>query len=203
MKTKQVNQDQLDTIINAIRQHEVVAFPTDTVYGIACSPQYLDAIEKMKWVKGRDAEKPFPLMVCSKQQIEEIAWVTPWASAVIEKFMPGALTIILKKKDCIPDEVTNGKDTIAIRMPDDEVVLSLLTQVGPLLVTSANLSGQPAGHTSEEVLAQLEGRISTILVGKSGREAASTIVDCTQEELRILREGPITMAMLKDSRTSS
>lgn len=198
MKTKQVNQDQLDTIIDAIKQHEVVAFPTDTVYGIACSPLYLDAIEKMKWVKGRDAEKPFPLMVSSKQQIEEIAWVTPSASAVIEKFMPGALTIILKKKDCIPDEVTNGKDTIAIRMPDDEVVLNLLTQAGPLLVTSANLSGQPAGHTCEEVLNQLEGRISVILVGESGSEAASTIVDCTQEELRILREGPITMAMLKE-----
>ncbi len=198
MNTKIIDANQLDLLIEALKCKEVVAFPTDTVFGIACIPSSKEAIAKMKWVKGRDEKKPFPMMVSSKQQIEEIAEIPPIALPIIEHFMPGALTIILKKKPIIDDEVTNGQPTIAIRMPDDETVLKILRQTGPLLVTSANLSGQPAGHTDQEVLEQLAGRISCILPGESGRQTASTIVDCTQEKLVILREGPITLKMLQE-----
>lgn len=197
METKKIGLDEIQILIDDIQQHEVVAFPTDTVFGIACSPMFSDAVEKMKWVKGRDADKPFPMMVSSKEQIEQIAFIPQSALSIIKNFMPGALTIVLMKKDCIADSVTNGKKTIAIRMPDDETVLNILRQTGPLLVTSANLSGQAAGHTTDEVLAQLEGRISCILQGTSKTSVASTIVDCTEEEIKILREGPISLEMLK------
>lgn len=197
METKKIGLDEIKVLIREIENHEVVAFPTDTVFGIACSPMFEDAVEKMKWVKGRDADKPFPMMVSSKEQIDQIAIIPHYAQSIIENFMPGALTIVLSKKDCIADSVTNGKKTIAIRMPDDDTVLNILRQTGPLLVTSANLSGQTAGHTTEEVLSQLEGRISCILKGISKTNVASTIVDCTEEEIKILREGPITLEMLK------
>ena len=197
METKKLHEKELFQLIQSIFNREVVAFPTDTVYGIACSPKYEDAIEKMKWVKGRDGEKPFPMMVSSKEQIAEIAEITPVSIPVIDHFLPGAITIVLKKKSTISDHVTCGKQTIAIRMPDDELVLSILQATGPLLVTSANLSGMPTGHTSEEVLQQLDGRISHILIGESGQASASTIVDCSNNELKILREGPITLEELK------
>lgn len=196
--TKRINEEELDCLIQAVENNEVVAFPTDTVFGIACRADQEEAIAKMKWVKGRDEKKPFPLMVSDLKQISEIAEITPVANSVIHHFMPGALTIVLKKKTCIPDSVTNGQPTIAIRMPDDETVLSILRKTGPLLVTSANLSGQPAGHTTEEVLLQLDGRISCILEGISGQQTASTIVDCTENTLKILREGPVTLEMLME-----
>ncbi len=198
MNTKVIKNEEIQYLINSIENHEVVAFPTDTVFGIACSPKYEDAVEKMKWVKGRDGEKPFPIMVSNKDQIDDIAYVTKSAKKIIENFMPGAITIIVNKKDVITDYVTNGKQTIAIRMPDDATVLKILETTGPLLVTSANLSGLKAGHTTNEVLAQLDGRISCILEGISKIEIASTIVDCTGDELIIVREGPITIKDLNE-----
>lgn len=194
--TKILNKDQINELVEALKGKEVVAFPTDTVYGIACICDE-EAIAKMKWVKGRDEKKPFPMMVYDLNQISKIAEVNETAASVIENFMPGALTIVLKKKAVVPDAVTNGQATIAIRIPDDEIVLRILKETGPLLVTSANLSNHPSAHTTQEVLDQLEGRIACVLQGESKGSAASTIVDCSTHELKILREGPITLSMLQ------
>lgn len=193
--TKILNKNQINELIDALRSKEVVAFPTDTVYGIACICDD-EAIAKMKWVKGRDEKKPFPMMVYDINQINQIAEITDVAVSIIQNFMPGALTIILKKKKLIPDTVTNGQSTIAIRIPDDETVLTILKETGPLLVTSANLSNQPSAHNTKEVLEQLDGRISCVLDGKSKGNLASTIVDCSNNEIKILREGIITLDML-------
>lgn len=193
--TKILNKNQINELIDALRSKEVVAFPTDTVYGIACICDD-EAIAKMKWVKGRDEKKPFPMMVYDINQINQIAEITDAAVSIIQNFMPGALTIILKKKKLIPDTVTNGQSTIAIRIPDDETVLTILKETGPLLVTSANLSNQPSAHNTKEVLEQLDGRISCVLDGESKGSLASTIVDCSNNEIKILREGIITLDML-------
>lgn len=193
--TKILNKNQINELIDALRSKEVVAFPTDTVYGIACICDD-EAIAKMKWVKGRDEKKPFPMMVYDINQIDQIAEITDGAVSIIQNFMPGALTIILKKKKLIPDAVTNGQSTIAIRIPDDETVLTILKETGPLLVTSANLSNQPSAHNTKEVLEQLDGRISCVLDGESKGNLASTIVDCSNNEIKILREGIITLDML-------
>ncbi len=201
MKTIKINQTQLDLLIENLKSEEVVSFPTDTVYGLGCIATE-SAIKKMKWVKGRDEKKPFPMMVYDIKQIDEIAYITDVARKVIDHFMPGALTIVLKKKPVISEEITNGESTIAIRIPDDEILISILKKTKKLMVTSANLSGCPAGHTSEEVLEQLDGRISTILLGRSQNELASTIVDCTGSDVKILREGPITKEMLEDKTKS-
>ena len=151
------------------------------------------ALENLKLAKGRPETKPIPTMVASLEQIRKIALVDDRALKVIKSFMPGAITIILPKKDEVSDYITNGKKTIAIRMPNDEFILELIDKCGkPLLVSSANLSGGDNSFTTNDVLAQLDGRIDGIVEGTAGGKLASTIVDLTGDNIIILREGPIS-----------
>lgn len=137
-------------------------------------------------------KKPFPLMVCDISQMQMVAFLKDREKKLVEKFAPGALTLVLKKKEVIKDEFTSGLDSIAIRIPDDEFLLRLLKEVGPMFVTSANISGEPATNSHEEVLKQLNGKIDLVVEGKAKSGISSTIVDCTKEELVLLREGDIT-----------
>ena len=157
-----------------------------------------EALAALKYSKGRPENKPIPTMVGSLAQMEEIAVLNEEAKKLAAAFMPGAFTMILKKKDSVADFVTNGMETIGIRMPQDDFVLELLRQVGsPMLVTSANLSGEATGLVDVQVLSQLDGRIDGIVLGEAGGKVASTIVDMTSGKLKILREGPISKAMLE------
>ena len=106
--------------------------------------------------------------------------------------------MVLKRKDTVSREYVNGFDTIAIRIPDDRFVLKLLKKAGPMFVTSANISGMPAACNEKEVLRQLDGRIEAVVRGKAGTGVASTIIDCTGEELRCLREGTISYKEIED-----
>ncbi|MGI6510438.1 MAG: L-threonylcarbamoyladenylate synthase [Erysipelotrichaceae bacterium] len=179
-------------IVDSLKKGEVVAFATDTVFGIGVCYDNLEALNKMKVAKGRDEKKPFPLMVCDISQMQMVAFLKDREKKLVEKFAPGALTLVLKKKEVIKDEFTSGLDSIAIRIPDDEFLLRLLKEVGPMFVTSANISGEPATNSHEEVLKQLNGKIDLVVEGKAKSGISSTIVDCTKEELVLLREGDIT-----------
>ena len=192
--TKTFTQKDLFSIAEAIRQGQVVAFPTDTVYGVGVRYDDEKAISKMKWCKGRPEEKPFPMMVCDSTQMSSVANMDEEVLRLVKHMTPGPLTLVLKKKESVADSVTNGKDTIAIRIPDYRFVLELLQQVGvPMLVTSANLSGCPSCTAYEEVMKQLDGRIDAIVQGTCGSGVASTIVDVTEKPYRILREGTISL----------
>lgn len=194
METVHLEKTQLDEAIRILNQGGVLAFPTDTVYGIAVRYDNMDAVKRMKWVKGRDERKPFPFMASSLSLIEEVAVLNDRDYRLIEKWLPGALTFIFKKSEKVSLELTDGMSTIAVRMPDDEYVLKLISAISvPLLVTSANLSGQKAATSDKEVLAQLEGRITGVVRGKSGDQRASTIIDASGEELKVVREGKITL----------
>ncbi|MDD6468130.1 MAG: L-threonylcarbamoyladenylate synthase [Erysipelotrichaceae bacterium] len=198
METRLLNKEQLDEVIHLLEQGEVVAFPTDTVYGVAVCYDNELAIRKMKQAKGRDEGKPFPMMVSSLEQIHSVADVLPCYESMIHHLMPGALTIVVKKKKIIPDFVTNGKDTIAIRMPKDDYILALIEKIKkPLLVTSANLSNHPSGTNTQEVLEQLDGRIAAIVMGESKGTTPSTIIDITTDQYRMLREGEITSLQME------
>lgn len=197
MKTNQYLNSQIDIVTQAIIDGKVIAFPTDTVYGLGVRYDNEDALKRLKQAKIRPESKPIPMMVSDLSQIEEVAYVNATAKLLIQNFMPGAFTIVLKKKDEIADYVTNGLATIAIRMPDDKFVLEIMNRLGKaMLVSSANISAEHSCRNGEEVLEQLDGRIDGIVMGESKSEIASTIVDATSEEVKILREGPITKEMI-------
>lgn len=193
MKTKRLSYSDTDKVIELLNKDKVVAFPTDTVFGVGIRYDRDKAIKNLKRAKDRPESKPFPLMVGNKEQIRQVAYVSEKAKKLIDAFMPGAITLVFVKKENVSDEITNGFNTIAIRMPDDKWICSLISEIGvPLLVTSANISGGETTHNSDEVLEQLDERISGIVLGESGGLLSSTIVDVTSDEFRILREGPIS-----------
>lgn len=189
--TKVLKKDKKEEVCQAISNGEVVAFPTETVFGVGVKFGDKEALDKLMEAKDRDYSKAVTLMVPSKEDIEKYAYVTDQARKIIDRYMPGMMTLIFKRKEEVDSYMTNGKETIGIRIPNDEYVLSLLESVGPMLVTSANLSGRPNTTTTLEVLRQLDGRISIVVDGKTTDNVASTVVDVSQEDIKILREGKI------------
>lgn len=192
MKTKIVNKNDKKEAITCLKNGGVVAFPTDTVYGLGVVFDDLDALNRLKISKGRPDNKPIPMMISSITQLEKVAHVNSKIERLVREFMPGGFTIILNKKDTVSDYVTNGFPTIALRMPDDEFILEMIDEIQkPLLVTSANLSGQPTGIDFENVKNDFDGRIDMIVQGMCKGSVSSTIVDVTGKDLKIIRSGPI------------
>ena len=191
--TKLVSSKDFDEIVETLLSGGIVAFPTDTVYGIGVLYSDVEAVKRMKNAKIRPETKPFPLMVANNKQLNSVAYIGEREKKIVKELTPGALTLILNKKKKISDELTNGLNTIAIRIPDDKFVLKLLRKVGPMFVTSANLSGEPACNTNEEVMQQLNNRIEMVVKGEAYSHVASTIIDCTKSELVVLRQGDVTL----------
>ncbi len=196
--TRKLFKKEFDETVDLLKSGDIVAFPTDTVFGIGVIYNDGEAVEKMKEAKGRDASKPFPLMVASEKQLEEVAFIGERERRIIRKYTPGALTLVLRRKDTVNREYVNGFDTIAIRIPDDSYVLKLLRKTGPMFVTSANMSGQKAANNEDEVLEQLDGRIAAVVKGKAKSGVASTIIDCTGEKLKCLREGTLSFREIEE-----
>ena len=199
MKTIRFTKMDTEKIIRMLKNGGIVAFPTDTVFGLACLKEK-KAIGKVYEAKGRSFDKPLPMMCDSLAMIEGNAYVNEKARKIIERFVPGPLTLIFRKKDRVEDYVTMGKETIGIRVPDDAFILDLIGKLGePILVTSANLSGEASLLKWEDVLASLDGRIDGIVCEDARGEAASTIVDVSEEEIRVLREGPISFEEIQET----
>lgn len=197
MNTIRYKKEDIKDVVSLLKKGKVVAFPTDTVYGLGVIYENEQALEALKRSKGRPDHKPIPTMVSSIAQMEEIAYMEEDAKKLAEAFMPGAFTMILKKKESLPDYITNGFPTVGIRMPEDDFVLELIETCGkPLLVTSANLSGHETGVQDQQVLEQLDGRIDAIVLGEAMGKVASTIVDMSDGSVHIVREGPITKEMI-------
>lgn len=192
MQTIRLEKEEIQLAAQLLMGGSVVAFPTDTVYGLGIIYDDRMALQALKKAKGRPETKPFPLMISRMDQLRDVAHVTMAAKKLADAFMPGALTLVLKKKKQVSDEITNGKDTIAVRMSDDVFVQSLINYCGrPLLVTSANRSGEASALTAAQVLSQLDGAIDAIVMGKAAGTQASTIVDVSTDKIRILRHGEI------------
>lgn len=198
LNTKVVSKQEMNEIIETLKSNQVVAFPTETVFGLGAMFNSLEALDQLVKSKHRDASKAITLMVSDVLEIENYAYVTSRDWKIIHSFMPGKITLILNKKENVSKQMTSNKETIGIRIPDDEFVLSLLKKTGPLLVTSANMSGSINTTSVEEVLNQLEGKIPLIVEGKSGSHKASTVVDLSKDKIKILREGDISLAMIEE-----
>jgi len=195
-------QKQVEQAISILREGGIVAFPTDTVYGLGAAANLPQAVERVYEVKKRPKNMPLPLLLADKSQIGEVAEpVPPIAWLLAAKFLPGALTMVLFKSKAVPDIVSGGGKTVAIRIPAHPIPLALIKGVGTAIVgTSANLSGKPSALTAEEVYTQLDGRVDLIIDGgrcPGGKE--STIVDLTGETPAVLREGAISKEELKSA----
>jgi len=173
----------------ALARGDLVAFPTDTVYGLAAGHDHL---RKLYVAKDRPKDKRIAVLLSDASNLEASAKVTPAARALAARFWPGPLTLVL---------VAPRRGTLAFRVPDHPVARRLIAASGGgLPVTSANRSGQPDARTAEEVLAQLDGRIALVLDGgKTTGGVPSTIVDCTTAEPKVVREGAISAAQIQQT----
>lgn len=184
MKTRLLRADErgaVEEAAAALQRGEVVAFPTDTVYGLAAGHGNIEALFV---AKGRPKEKRIPILLSDASNLETSAVVTPAARVLAEKFWPGPLTIVL---------AAPRRGSLAFRVPANDLARRLIAASGGgLPVTSANISGQPDATTAEEVMEQLDGRISLVLDGgRTPGGVPSTIVDCMGDHVTVLREGAI------------
>ncbi len=177
-----------------LRRGGLVAFPTDTVYGLGASAEISAAVELVYAAKSRPREMALPLLVASVAEIERLsAGLSAAARCLIDSFLPGALTIVVPASAAVPAHVTAGKGTVALRIPDHPVPLALIRGLGtPIIGTSANLSGQPSPLTAEEVRAQIGERVDLIIDAGRCPGVESTIVDVTGAAPVLLRRGAIS-----------
>ncbi|MBE6036129.1 MAG: threonylcarbamoyl-AMP synthase [Clostridiales bacterium] len=179
----------------------LVAFPTETVYGLGANALDPDAAAKIYEAKGRPSDNPLIVHIADVNSLFDLAEpVSEDALLLAEAFWPGPMTMILPKKDCIPDVTTGGLPTVAIRMPDSAAALELIRRAGcPVAAPSANLSGKPSPTHGEHVIHDMIGRIPMILWGRDCRVGIeSTIIDLTQDTPAVLRPGFLTTAELAE-----
>lgn len=194
METKILNQKDLQVAVDILKNGGLIAFATDTVFGLAALANHQEAINKLIAIKQRPDNKPFPMMVSSLDHIETVAKMTSRDRKIITRWMPGALTLILNKKETYLDDQQKQFSTIGVRMPNDAWILELIHSVGPLLVPSANISDEVPANSFEEVYKTFNGKIDAIVVGKAKPDGIpSTVLDASKEELKIIREGGITL----------
>jgi tRNA threonylcarbamoyl adenosine modification protein (Sua5/YciO/YrdC/YwlC family) len=197
MKTSVLHVDQDDWLKHALATLEgggLVAFPTDTVYGLGAKATIEDSVRQLFEVKERDQSKPIPLLLNSAEALSEIALdFSQMAERFAHYFWPGPLTMVVRRRTEFA-YLGGEQETVGARVPDHRIALTLLAGIGPLAVTSANLSGEPNTRTAQETYGQLSGRIDLIIDGgETPGGMPSTVVDCTGDHPVILREGPITM----------
>ena len=193
--------EQIEKAVAVLKEGGIVAYPTDTVYGLGASVTSLPAIEQVFSVKARPRSMPLPLLLADVSQIQEFATeVPPAARALIRAFLPGALTLVLPAAATVPNIVTAGQSTVALRIPAHPVTLALIKGLGTAITgTSANSSGQPSPLTAQEVEEQLGQGIDYIIDGgrcPGGKE--STIVDVSTGKPVILRAGAIPPEKIRE-----
>lgn len=195
---KRYKQNEINELASILKNDGVISVPTDTVYGMCARISSKKAHDKLRSVKNRPENKSFPIMCADEEQIRSIAVVNEIAEKLIKTFMPGPITLVLLKKENIPDFVSNGKNTIAVRMATSKAIEALIKKVGsPIYMTSANRSGEPTCTNLDEIekaCPMLDGIMEGTVVFGEG----STIVDCTTDEIRILRTGPISEKQIKE-----
>ena len=189
---KRYEQNEIKEMAEILRNDGVLSVPTDTVYGLCARMDSENAEENLREVKNRPATKAFPIMCADLDQIRTIAEVDETAEKIIRAFMPGPLTVILRKKENIPAYVNGGQDTLAIRMATSDALRKLIEELGcPVFMTSANQSGEKTAETLDEI-EQACPKLAGMMKGETKFGKASTILNCAGD-LRVLREGPIQM----------
>jgi L-threonylcarbamoyladenylate synthase len=194
-------QEQVERGVSVLKKGGVVAFPTDTVYGLGASIAIDSAVEKVYRIKERPRNMALPLLLADISQLNKIAIAIPtYARLLADKFWPGPLTLVLPKADSVSDIVSGGGKTIAVRIPAHPIPTALARGVGtPIVGTSANLSGQPSALTAEEAREQLGTKVNFIIEGECPGGRESTVVDLSGESPVILRPGVISIEELRQT----
>lgn len=190
-----LTQFEVQAIIKSLKEGGVVAFPTETVYGLGADISNEMAIQKIYSLKGRDFQKPLSIFVSSLEMLEEyVCEITPEAERLVKKYWPGPLTLIFKANQNVSKTVCAGGDTVGVRMSSHPIVAHILREFEkPITATSANVSGLPSAQSYEQVLHYFSTKIDYVVESKwEGATLESTVVDVTGLECRILREGELT-----------
>ena len=184
----------LKDAIKALKSGGLIIFPTETVYGLGADIYNRKAIQKIYRIKKREKNKSLPIIVASVKEVTKVAKaISPEAKRLMKKYFPGPLTIVLKKRKCVPAYVTADGDTIAVRCPNHPLTLKLLRIFGrPIVGTSANLSGKKEPKSASEAKKIFGNKVDYVLDGgKAKHGIPSTVVDATSKTLKILRLGPV------------
>ena len=199
--TNQIDYTKLKEVGGIIKKGGIVVFPTETVYGIGTNAFKNESVELIYNIKKRPLNKPITLLVSDIEMIKEITKdITDLEYKLMEKFFPGPFTIILKKKDIVPDIVTSNQDTVGIRIPDNKIARELIKYAGvPIATPSANISGKPSGTKMEDIMKDFDENVDCFIdSGESKLGVASTIVRVLDGIPHILREGSITKKQIEE-----
>ena len=197
---KVLSLDQLDEAVALLRAGEVVAFPTDTVYGLGAMPGDQAAVRRLFTAKRRPPEKAIPILLADVDDLLKVAAnISPPARRLVERYWPGPLTVVFRRAPSFRGAADPENDTVAVRVPALEAARELIRRAGgALAVTSANISGKPPARTAEEVLAQIGRRIPAVVDGgPAPGGTASSVVDCSRDRPRLLREEALSRAQLE------
>ncbi len=203
MKTRIIDasdKDGLDQAAQLIKAGDLVVFPTETVYGLGADAFNVEAVKKIFIAKGRPGDNPLIIHLAKSEDIYDLAADLPQkARQLMDAFWPGPLTMVLKKAPCVPDEVTSGLDTVALRVPDHPIAKAFIERAGcPIAAPSANRSGRPSPTETKHVLEDLDGRVAAIITASDAEIGLeSTVIDMTCEPPVVLRPGDVTLAELR------
>lgn len=195
---KVYDEKRIDELVQILKEDGVISVPTDTVYGLCARIDSVKAYNKLIEIKNRPVSKLFSIMCADEEQIKNISIVDERTEKFLKSFMPGPITLILQKKSNICDYAMNGNKTIAVRMATSEILRDLIKKTGcPLFMSSANKNGEST-CTNIEQIEKVFPNLDGILIGDVKFGQASTIVDCTSEKIKILRQGPISLEQIEE-----
>jgi L-threonylcarbamoyladenylate synthase len=177
--------------ISALKKGNIIVYPTDTLYGLGADIYNDNAVRKVFKIKKRPFNDPLSVAVSGITELEKIADTDDRTRQLVRQFLPGKLTLILKKKENITNTVTGGLDKVAIRIPDNKIALEILTNFGPITATSANIHGLKTPYIINDINMQLKENVAVYLDNGRLEGKPSTIVDLTDNQIRIIRKGAI------------
>ena len=179
--------------IKALKEGKVIVYPTDTLYGLGADIYNLSAIRKVFEIKKRPTNMPLSIAVSNYDEIKNNAYLNDTAKILINSFLPGKLTLILKKKSLVSDLITADRNKVAIRIPDNKIALEIISKFGPLTATSANIHGKKTPYVINELTMQFRNDVSVYLNDGRLDEPPTTIVDLTTKKPYIIRQGAISI----------
>jgi len=195
---KILSSKQLDEAAKLLKEGEVIAFPTETVYGLGVVYDNKEAYDKLVAVKRRPPYKPFTLMLADKEDVEKYAELNQVSKAIVEKLMPGQITMITTAKPGLPSWCISEIGRVGVRIADYDLIRDLIRKVGkPLLVPSANRSGEEPGTTAQEVVDAFGDEFPAVIDGKTISKMPSTVVMVEEKYTHVFREGAVTMDQIK------